>query len=141
MKNQALYTIVVSGAAPVELRSPKNPVLTHRSGTSVGHMVLSPEEVISIQEQASAAGLALTITRMLGQSEEQKAERAHLTTGQDKVWPCGACPTCVWVDPLVDSLCGLTSWPVETVQAFMETQPTYVVARSACPVGRGDQPR
>lgn len=139
MTNQALYTLVVSGAAFVELRSPKNPVLTHRGGTSVGHMVLSKEEASAIQEQARAVGLNLTITPMLGQTEDQRAERAGQVGGQDRVWPCVGCPTCAWLDIKEEDPCGLVSWPMETIQAFMETQPSYVVARSSCPIGRGQQ--
>lgn len=137
MKDQALYTLVVSGAAFVELRSPKNPVLTHRGGTSAGHMVLSKAEVSTIQEQAKAAGLNLTVTPMLGQTEEQRAEREVLTSWRDRVWPCASCLTCAWLDVQEDEACGLVVWPKETVRAFLETQPSYAAARAACPLGRG----
>lgn len=135
--SQSLYTLVVSGAAFVELRVAKNPVLIHRGGTSVGHMVLSKEEAASIHEQATSLGLNLTVTPMLGQTEVQRAERAGLVCTEERVWPCIGCPTCAWLDLQEKDPCGLVSWPRETIQAFMETQPSYVEARSSCPIGRG----
>lgn len=135
-QDQYLYTLVVTGSVRAEISSPWNPTISHRGGTSVGHMVLKEEELRDIREQAEKAGLQLSITRMLGQTAEQTAERTALVTGEDRVWPCLSCVSCPWVDPIGEDSCGHRGWAAETIQTLVETQPSYATAWGECPLRR-----
>jgi hypothetical protein len=137
--DQVLWTLQLTGGEPFEFQAPGNPSMAHQGGVTVAHMVLRQVEVGELKLRAASLGASLRAWPMEGQSEEQQAERARFVGlgEEDNVWPCGACPSCPWFDPLLDDPCGLSALPPESVAVLLE-RPEHLRARAECPL-RGSE--
>lgn len=132
----ALHTVTFRGGSPFDIRLPGNPLVRHDGGTTVVSLLLNDYLIGSIQSfMADLPDTKTEIRPVDGQTKEQRAEREVLLgIGQEnRVWPCVACPSCFWLDPLTPSGCGANDWDADIKAEAM----TMVVAANdlaACPV-------
>tara|TARA_Y100000310_G_scaffold321557_1_gene379373 strand:- start:5828 stop:6277 length:450 start_codon:yes stop_codon:yes gene_type:complete len=124
---QSLWTFRISGGSPFGLEISRNPCVEHNGGTSVFHLVLSPEEVRVIEDVATRRGCKVELWVPEGESAEQREERMTLLNQQNRVWPSTECPTCAWFDPLLKDgePCGLAGWEESAVTAFKKNTKAF----------------
>jgi hypothetical protein len=126
MKDYRLHTVVFKGGSNFELRLPGNPLVRHRGGHTVAHLLLSEEEKSWINQSFAELHpkVEIILREQDGQDEEQKREREILLGigQQDRVFLSATCPSCYWFDPMVSNACGFFGWDVGKRIAFAETE-------------------
>lgn len=132
MRPQSLRTLRLRGGPPIEVQIPGNPTLQHNGRTSVCSLVLSDEEVVELRQFLESQGLAVDIWDVVGQSVDQERERRLLNEIPDRVWPCGSCPTCSWLDPLTEDPCGFRSLPLESVEVLLRESSAHQESLRSC---------
>ena len=135
ISDNQLWTVRISGSSHFQFSSPGNPVVSHGGGTSVAHLVLTPEEAQEVRSLILRNGCSAEIRPTEGQTETQKAERSQEPA---TIWPCIECPMCPWFDPFSKvSPCGRLALPQESVAVLRETSDLHSEAEKACPLCGG----
>jgi len=129
-----LYTYNIKGGPPFILQLPGNPSIEHDGGESTGHVYFTPLELSEVSSYILGNGSKVQFWQSTRQSEEQKEERQKLLGFQkeDAVFPTHKCPTCAWFDPLTKNYCGLSDWPLESIETLM-SKPHHIQHSKECP--------
>jgi len=132
---QKLWTVQIQGGKPFEAHLKGNPPLEHQGRNTVAHLVLTAEEATALRGLAVLQGCRVEIFLPEGQTLEQAEERTTLLNQQDRVWPCAVCPSCAWLDPLLQpSPCGLEGLPPESVATLRATSQAHRKGEADCPL-------
>lgn len=135
-----LWVFRVSGNPPVTFQPPGNPVVYHDGVLSVFSLMLTVDERQILQSYLEERGCHVTVRESPRQTKEQYQERQDLlgVGKEEEVYPSAVCPACFWFDPQAESFCGLSAWPLETVNQAQETNTKARDDYALCPVENPD---
>jgi hypothetical protein len=114
-----------------------NPRVTHNGTMSVFHLTLTKDQATGIKTHLETnLGCKVKADPMDEETSDQAAERGDLLGigREDEIFPCSACPTCFWFDPLIDGFCGWTGWPKETREQALVSHEAARTNIEDCPV-------
>lgn len=135
MSQEYLWTVLLQGGAEVSFRG-QGTVQYHDGRQSVWKVRGSREAVDEVVKTAESIGCKVTVYEDSQTAEQETLRLKLLDLGDGYVFQTEKCPTCHWFDPLTETHCGITDWPLETVNASRLLHDKAKTDESGCPLNR-----
>lgn len=133
---QKVYTFQIVGGEAFEVTGmAMNPDLIHdgEGRRTLWKMVGTEEEKDRIVAGIEPFGAVVEVyTEEESDLQREIRQRRHEASSTTFAYPCKQCPTCFFFDPMMDTKCGLVSWPPGQVSAA-STMPKAREDAEACP--------
>lgn len=129
-----LWIFRLTGPEAMVLEIPGNPPLRHGGGMSVNVLMLTDAQAAQVAATCKGYGFEVIFRVSEEETEQERADRLAILGTDSRVFPCTACPSCYWFDPLLDGVCGRRGWPEDMVRASLAAHEAARTDEAACPV-------
>lgn len=135
VKDKRLWTFIVRGGEPITVQPKGNIPEEHEGGRSVMRFVLTDEDAEATETLLKEHGCSVEKSAPR-ETAEQKAERQVLAgvMREEMVLPSTACFECTFFDPYIKEHCGVTDWPIESVEALLKHRDKAKTDLYECPL-------
>lgn len=132
MQRPVVRTYTLRGGDPIHVTPPGNARVSHDGGVSIWSLLLDEQGAHDVESVLDRAGIRHQVA-VQHETVEQARERAILSD-LPPGFPTEACASCVWMDLLLEGLCGLRGWDPELVVIVRAENPKADPDADACPL-------